>query len=243
MEQILMPPLLGEALNAHGGLDRWRGFSRLSSTIVTGGALWPLKGIDLPPIARTVTTDLRRQWASFIPFMDDGSTMTWTPERVVIQQASDVIAERYRPREAFAGHGFDTPWDLLHLAYFQGYAMWTYHALPFLLAEPGYEVAEIPSVHDEGVDLRGLSVRFPADVESHSRKQQFYFTADGLLRRHDYQVDIGGGIAATHYLADYAEVDGFLLPTRRTVHPRAADGSINCDLETVTVALRDYRLT
>ena len=86
MEQIMMPPLLGETLDAHGGLERWRGFSRLSSTIVTGGVLWPLKGIDLPPIPRTVTTDLRRQWASFIPFMDDGSTMTWTPERVVIQQ-------------------------------------------------------------------------------------------------------------------------------------------------------------
>ena len=243
MERNVMPPLLVEALDSHGGLDRWRGFKRLSSTIVTGGALWPLKGIDLPPIARTVTTDLNRQWAAFIPFMADGSTLTWTPERVVIQQASDIVAERYEPRKAFAGHWLETPWDLLHLAYFQGYAMWTYHALPFLLAEPGLEIAEIPEIVDDGVSLRGLNARFPEAIETHSIDQQFYFTGDGLLRRHDYEVDIAGRIPAAHYLEDYVDIGGFRLPTRRTVYPRRADGSVDRTLETVTVSLSDYQLT
>lgn len=242
MKVNVMPPLLLEALDAHGGLDRWRGFNRLSSTIVTGGTLWPLKGIDLPPIARVVTTDLNQQWASFIPFMTDGSTLTWTPERVVIQQASDIVAERYQPRDAFAGHRLETPWDLLHLAYFQGYAMWTYHALPFLLAEPGLEITELPEIADEGVRLRGLNVRFPRSIESHSADQQFYFAEDGLLRRHDYEVDIAGHIPAAHYLDDFMDIDGFRLPTRRTVYPRSSDGSVDRTLETVTVALSDYQL-
>ena len=236
------PPLLEKALQAHGGLERWRGLRRLSSTIVTGGALWGLKGYDLPPIERTVTTDLTRQWAAFIPFREDGSTMMWTPDRVVVQQASDVIGERFMPRKAFEGHGFDTPWDLMHLAYFQGYAMWTYHALPFVLAEPGYEVAEIEPILDGGVELRGIAATFPADIESHTRQQRFYFASDGLLRRHDYEVDIWAGTAAAHYLDDYIEVDGFRFPSRRTVYPREADGSVNRDLEVVTIALSDYEL-
>lgn len=242
MQQVPLLPLLDEALEAHGGLDRWRKFPRLSSTIVTGGALWGLKGIDMPPIERTVTTDLTRQRAVFIPFLDDGSTMTWTPERVAIELASDIVGERYSPRKAFADHGFDTPWDMLHLAYFQGYAMWTYHSLPFSLAGPDYEVSAIPSIMEEGVELRGLSARFPVEIESHTREQRFYFTPDGLLRRHDYEVDISAGIAAAHYLTDYIEMGGFRLPSRRTVYPRDADGSINRDFETVTVALSNYEL-
>lgn len=131
--------LLAEVLEAHGGLDRWRGFKGMSSTIVTGGRLWGLKGIDMDPSPRITTTDFHRQWTTVAPFGDPDWTMTWVPDRVVIEdKAGQVIAERDNPRQAFAGHGYDTPWDPLHLAYFNGYAMWTYHALPFVLAEPGY---------------------------------------------------------------------------------------------------------
>jgi len=33
-------PLLAEALEARGGIDRWRNLKGLSSTIETGGRLW-----------------------------------------------------------------------------------------------------------------------------------------------------------------------------------------------------------
>lgn len=232
--------LLAEALEAHGGIERWRSCKGLSSTIVTGGRLWGLKGIDLPPIPRRVTTDFHRQWASFTPFGDPAWTMNWTPRRLVVQQASDIIAERDSPREAFAGHVFDTPWDPLHLAYFNGYAMWTYHALPFVLAEPGYDVREVEPIVDDGMRLRGLSVRFPESVHSHTREQRFYFGSDGLLRRHDYEVDVWAGTAAAHYLSDYVDSEGFRFPTKRRVHRREADGSVLRDVDIVTIDLSEY---
>ena len=37
-------PLLAEALEAHGSIERWRNLRGLSCTIVTGGRLWGLKG-------------------------------------------------------------------------------------------------------------------------------------------------------------------------------------------------------
>jgi hypothetical protein len=36
------------------------------------------------------------------------------------------VEELLQPRESFKGHAVDTPWTRLQLAYFVGYAMWTY---------------------------------------------------------------------------------------------------------------------
>ncbi|VWX51162.1 hypothetical protein [Novosphingobium sp. 9U] len=233
--------LLAEALEAHGGLDRWRKLEGLSSTIVSGGQLWGIKGVAMPPIPRSATTEFRRQWMSVTPFGEPDWTMTWLPERVVID-ASDgsVIAERDQPRDAFAGHGYDTPWDPLHLAYFNGYAMWLYHSAPFILAEPGYRVTDLAPIEHEGETLRGISALFPADVHTHSREQHFYFANNGLLRRHEYHVDVWAGTNAAHMLSDYVEVDGFQLPTRRRVYPRNPDGSLQADVNIVAVDQSDY---
>lgn len=233
--------LLAEALNAHGGHQRWRQLQGLSSTIVSGGKLWGIKGVEMPPIPRRASTEFHRQWMSVTPFGEPEWTMTWIPDRVVIE-ASDgsLIAERDNPREAFAGHGYDTPWDPLHLAYFNGYAMWLYHAAPFVLAESGYDVSDLQPIEHEGESLRGISVRLPENVHSHSREQHFYFGGDGLLRRHEYHVDVWAGTNTAHILSDYVEVDGFNLPTRRRVYPRKPDGSLEMDLNVVAVDMSDY---
>ena len=102
-------PFLADALEAHGGVERWRTFAGLTSTIRSGGRLWGLKGIDMPPIPRVATTDFRRQWMSVTPFGDPDWTMTWVPERIVIESSTNhVIAERENPRDAFAGHEYTT---------------------------------------------------------------------------------------------------------------------------------------
>lgn len=237
------PPRLAEILAAHGGSERWRAHTGLSSTIVTGGDLWSLKGTDQSPEPRRVETDFARQLSSITPFRGDGSRMTWTPERVEIEaDGGRVVSAMDAPREAFSGHALETPWGPLHLAYFQGYAMWTYHALPFVLAEPGYEVREIEPVMDRGELLTGLAARFPAHIHSHSREQRFYFGEDGLLRRHDYEVEIAAGSGASHYLADYVEIDGLRFPTSRRVHPRMPDGAILYEVNLVSIDLSDYAL-
>ena len=40
-----MQTLLDEVLEAHGGLDRWRQFSKVEADAVTGGGMFPLKGL------------------------------------------------------------------------------------------------------------------------------------------------------------------------------------------------------
>lgn len=235
--------LLDEALDAHGGVERWRQHRGIASTIVTGGKLWGLKGIDMDRTPRRATTEFHRQWTQVAPFGDPDWAMTWTPEHVQIaDRAGNVIAERADGREAFGDRGFETPWDPLNLAYFNGYAMWTYHAVPFILAEPGYEVREIEAITQDNETLRGVAARFPAEVHTHTREQRFYFGSDGLLRRHDYEVNVWADSPAAHFVSDYVDVNGLKFPTRRTVFARKADGTPDLDFNTVTVELSDYEL-
>ncbi len=244
MKHEIISPLLFTALEAHGGLERWRERVGLSSTLSISGELRRMKGMAPTGTPLKVTTDFHRQWTTMEHFVRQDWTMTWVPNRVAIENDDwEPVAVREQPRAAFTGHRFDTPWDILHLAYFSGYAMWTYNALPFVLAEPGYEVREIDPIVEGGLLLRGLRARFPSDVHTHSAEQRFYFSGDGLLRRHDYEVDVLGGARAAQFLSDYVEVDGFYLPRTRRIHPRDAEGRVGRDTLLVAIDASDFALS
>jgi hypothetical protein len=237
-----LPQLLQEALEAHGGMDRWRQAKGIASTIRTGGMLWELKGAPLIPVPRRATTTFQRQWTQVTPFGEPGWTMTWTPRHVEITAGDgSVIASRNDGREAF-DRSFAGKWDPLNLAYFNGYAMWTYHAAPFVFGNPGYEAREVAPIEHEGTTLRGVAVRFPEGVHSHTREQRFYFGPDGLLRRHDYTVDVWADTPAAHLLSDYVDVEGLKYPTRRSVFAIQPDGSLDPDFNAVTIDLSEYAL-
>ena len=198
--------MLIRILDAHGGVDRWRSFNRVTATVVSGGYLWGMKGFELGDTPRKMTSEFGRRWTRVEPFGDPKWLMTYEPDRVVIEtHAGEVIAEQQKPREAFAGHVWETPWTPTHLAYFNGYAMWTYYNLPFLLGEPAFEATEIPSINQDGLSLKGLRVRFPKNVHTHCVEQDLYFDEIGLLRRQDYQVDVAGKFQAAHLISDYVD--------------------------------------
>jgi hypothetical protein len=44
--------LLADVLRTHGGVDRWRAFSRLEAAIVTGAGFWAMKGLVQDPSPR-----------------------------------------------------------------------------------------------------------------------------------------------------------------------------------------------
>jgi hypothetical protein len=71
--------------------------------------------------------------------------------------------------------------DPLHLAYFNGYAMWTDLTTPFFMAMPGFQVTEIAPWQEGAERWRGLRARFPDEIASHSKEQDFYFGDDFLL--------------------------------------------------------------
>jgi hypothetical protein len=77
---------------------------------------------------------------------------------------------------------------------------------------------------EAGQEWRRLHVVWPSYLATHSTEQTLYFGADGLLARHDYDVEITGGTTAAHYISDYEEVAGIRIPTRHRIFPRTPDG-------------------
>ena len=75
----------------------------------------------------------------------------------------------------------------------------------------------------DGEIWRRLKVTFPDTVKSHTRVQISCFGPDGLLRRHDYTVDILGGATGLNYASDYRNVDGIVIPTKRRVYAYEGD--------------------
>ncbi|WP_271411498.1 hypothetical protein [Pseudomonas sp. Q1-7] len=216
--------LLQGVLAAHGGLARWKGFERVDASIVTEGLLWGMKGLVQDSEPRRMTVWLREQRASVMPFGGPDRRTAWTPGRIAIETTDgQLVAERTEPRASFSGHGESTPWDPLHRAYFNGYALWSYLTMPFLFTLPGVTAEEIEPWEEGGQRWRRLRVRFPDSVATHCALQDFYFDGDCLLRRHDYQLDVSGGLPAAQYLHDYIEAQGLRMPGKRRAYRRDAD--------------------
>jgi hypothetical protein len=236
--------LLDAVLAAHGGLARWRQFSNISATIVSGGKLWEIKGQPQDPTPRRMSVALHREWASVQPFGAADQKTDFTPERIAIEKLDGrVVAELESPRESFSSHVLTTPWNPLQRGYFNGYALWTYLTTPFLMAMPGFTVAEIDPIEDDGERWFGLQAQFPDTIASHSHLQEFYFDNDFLLRRHDYRVDVAGGFAAIQYVYDIVEADGIKLPSKRRAYRCDADGRLIPEDLMVSIDVSDIHVT
>ena len=87
----------------------------------------------------------------------------------------------------------------------------------------GFVTDKIEPWEENGETQHLLRVAFPDNIASDLRDQITYFGADGLMPRHDYAVDVLGGVAGAHYIDGYHQVDGIMVPHRRRVHPRGVD--------------------
>ncbi len=218
-----MNELLNLAVKAHGGLERWNKVKSVSVAASITGAIWYLKkqGNVLSNVVMTVDTKVERLVTDF-PGQDKRTI--FEPDRVVIEKVDGTLIEsRNNPEESFNGQLRDTPWDDIHVAYFCGEALWTYLNTPFLYTHNGFKTEEISSIQVEGETWRRLKVTFPGHVKSHTREQVSCFGPDGLLRRHDYTVDILGGATGLNYASDYRDVDGIIVPAKRRIYAYEGD--------------------
>jgi len=235
--------LLSNVITAHGGLKRWGRFCKLEATVVYDGALRGMRGLTQELQAREVAVWLRQQRSTLVPFGDPDWYCDVSSDRVVIFSSNGVVvADRDHPRGSFPTHDKITPWDPLHLAYFEGYALWTYLNTPFLLSIPGVEVSEIQPWTERGERWRVLRARFPESVATHSPVQEFFFGEDLLLRRHDYRIDVAGGLDVVQLAFDYIEVAGVRIPTRRRAYTRGGDGGPRLAPLMMSIDISDIRL-
>jgi hypothetical protein len=235
--------LLHEAMRAHGGLDRWNEISSVQLHASITGAVWHLKG--RPDVLEnvTVTAETKRERLT-MDFPGQNRRTIFTPERIVVETAAGTqIEARDDPISHFAGQDIATPWDDIDVAYFSGEALWTYLTTPFLYTYPGFAVEEAEPWLENGEELRRLNVTFPENIASHTREQVSFFGRDGLLRRHDYTVDILGGTAGANYAFEYQTVNGIEVPTRRTIYGYTGDHQVVTDPVLVAIEMSDISFT
>jgi hypothetical protein len=139
-----MNELLEFALEAHGGLARWRELTEIKADLSVTGALWQAKSqLDALKHIR-IEASLRRQRMT-THIIGQNKRLHFTPDSVNAETEDGTLLERRdQPRASFSGHQFQTPWDDLHVAYFDSYALWTYITIPFLYTYPDFVTEELP---------------------------------------------------------------------------------------------------
>ncbi|MEK6326056.1 MAG: hypothetical protein AABM66_00825 [Actinomycetota bacterium] len=219
-----MSALLDEVLEAHGGLERWRAARTVRARVRSGGFLIRTRVPGSRFADYRLTVGVQEPLTVMDPFPKAGQRGVFERGQARIEtDAGDVVASREEPRPAFfgrAGLRRNLRWDALDATYFAGYAMWNYLTTPLLLTRDGLEVSEGEPWRQDDEEWRRLEVTFPEGLDTHSRRQTFYFDAQARLRRHDYVAEVVGGWArAAHYCAEHAQAGGLVFPTRRWVRP------------------------
>ncbi len=218
-----MNELLQSAVTAHGGLKRWHEVSTIKVAASITGAIWFVKsqGDYLKNIVMTLETRNERMITDF-PGQD--KRFVFQPPKLTMEHTDGTtIQVREDSEKSFVGQVRETPWDDLQVAYFQGEALWTYLTTPFLYTYEGFTTKEISPIQVDNETWRRLHVTFPESVKSHTREQISCFGPDGLLRRHDYTVDILGGATGLNYASQYRNVNGIVFPTKRRIYAYEGD--------------------
>jgi hypothetical protein len=217
--------LLDKAIEAYGGLNRWKTIEEIVAHIRSGGAAIPLRfkfGAFKSYEARISTTEPR---ITFSPFAGKRNRGVFLGDRVRIEsETGQILAKRANAKTAFSSFRHNLYWDNLDALYFGGYAIWNYFSAPFLFLREGFKIREIDPWKESGQTWRRLHVSFPPNIPTHSREQVFYFNSDGLIMRLDYTAEVFGGWAkAAHYCSDHKNFSGLIVPTHRRVLPRKSN--------------------
>lgn len=235
-----MTDLLETAIAAHGGWKRWQELTTLTVHASVGGGIWPLKGWNGVHADLKCVVDTVKPHVDIAPFIRPTQHGVWEPLRTrIVDNDAKALEEQSNPRNTFAGHAVTTHWDALQMLYFSGYALWTYMTAPFIFKLPGFKVEEIQPWDEDGEVWRRLKVVFPEAVPSHSKEQTFYFGPDGLLRRHDYSVEIMGGTTSAHYTGEPKPFGGLVFPTKRRVYTAGPDNRPLLDRVAVSIDILD----
>lgn len=173
-----------------------------------------------------------RRWSDFFKLeaqLSVGGTLLAGRTEQEQAQTVRLVADLYKQRVVWAPSGeallnTDAAWGPQQTAWFSGDAAWSDLVQPFLYTYPGFACEEIAPWEEDGETWRRLKITLPEQLALHGREQVAYFGADGLLRRHDYQLDEQGALPCASYASDYRNADGIRVPTRRRIYARDAAG-------------------
>ena len=232
--------LVNKVITAHGGANA-APFKTVKLHTNIGGIIWSVKGHPGALEDVEFTGSLTEQKASWKNLFQPGYTSTFEPGKVALFDDNGILVEELEnPRESFKGHGVETPWTKAQLVYFSSYATWNYATTPFNFLVPGVEITQLEDWVEKGETFQRLEVIYPDGFATHSKRQVFYFGADGLLKRHDYWPVVLGGSSATQIIGGYKNFQGINTGTKRNIYIlNDADNSYGTDPILVSIDILD----
>jgi hypothetical protein len=214
--------LLERAIRRHGGWGAWQAMAGIALVPTSLGGMVPtVKGLGRTfPLPSRIEVWPRDGVAVFHAYPSEGRRGVFSSGRVELLDAAGSVTEHLDdPRRSFRGWRKYRRWSPLDALYFFGYALTHYHGLPFTLVDA--RPLRLQSELGGGRRLRGVEVRLPPELHTHSPTQTFFFDGDGLLRRHDYVAEIVGTWAlGAHLWDDFVEVSGVPVARERLVRAR-----------------------
>jgi hypothetical protein len=202
--------LLDDALDAHGGLARWRALRRFTLHVSLGGRLIARKGkagILSEAVAEGSTI------AQSVQITMPARRYVYAPDLVAIEGPDGtVLATRDDPGAAFLGRPDNQGWDELDFAFFAGRTIWARVAMPFLLADPDVGLEALEPWQEHAETWHRLRAVFPPRIATPAAEQILYFDETGLLRRLDHQVP-GSELRLANYAGAHQRFSGITLPT------------------------------
>ncbi len=210
--------LIERARRRHGG-EEGRAWLAADVTIHVehlGGMIPKRKGLGAThPKPGVVTVWPFEARMTFHDYPEQGAGLVYDRGTIV---RGDERLENYRRR--FDGWAKKRKWSPEDAAYFFGYAVTDYLALPFALAG-------LP-IHGSGTrPYRGQRVHYvdalhPGGGDTHnSGRQSYYFDESGLLVRHDYRADVLGRLfTGAHDSGEYDESHPAPIARSRIVRAR-----------------------
>ncbi|MEM8754522.1 MAG: hypothetical protein AAGF90_16210 [Pseudomonadota bacterium] len=212
-----------KAVERHGGWAAWLAnpVLKVETRSFTGG-LASIKGCGKTFALPLSIVAPRKNQITFPEFPEKGRRAFYRSGRIKIaDKATGAIVEQIDDhRSSFIGLQKQRRWNNTDIMYFIGNGLPLYLGVPFALSAS--QLVDHRIVRRGGAPVSRLTVDWPSDLETHSRRQSFEFASDGLFLRMEYTAEIVGSFPrAVHVATKWREVAGLLLGTRRVARPLA----------------------
>jgi len=225
------------AIERHGGWRAWSGFTSVQlKPLFLNGMVPRLKGypgaFHLPRFFEIFPHERR---TVFHGFPQAGRDAVYRDGNLEIPLPNGQNFVLQKARERYKGLHKLAKWQDRDALYFFGYALSGYLSLPFIL--PSFSLVKSSTYKTKTETWDVLTVDFPERVDTHCRRQSFYFDESGLLRRNDYSADIISRMAmGAHYSFEYVSVKGIEVALQRRVFVRFGQtalpvNALSADLE------------
>ena len=213
--------LLQQVLSVSGGSDRWRKIRGFTVHMTMGGLLVEKKYQANALKEVVIEADILEHSVRIMGFDATNDRLFCDLSRVGIENENgQVIQAERRSFQDWRRRASNGSWDVLDLAQFCGYSVWTLVAMPYLLqTEASIRVGDPPHVNGRLQPLRLMHVEFSETASIYPLQQDLFFDSEGLLVRVDYDALELGGTPVSQFVGAYQNFSGYIIPTLRRLRP------------------------